>query len=96
MPATASTISRRPSVVTATAIIAATEVFEPFYRICSARNPDTGGVGLSLSVTRSIVWEHGGHISLATRKGGGLIVRVELPVITGASSWEHEAMSSKG
>jgi signal transduction histidine kinase len=61
-------------------------VFEPFYRIGSARDPSTGGVGLGLTVTHSIVWEHGGDITLGTRKGGGLSVRVELPVGTGASS----------
>jgi signal transduction histidine kinase len=56
------------------------KVFEPFYRIGSERNPDTGGVGLGLSVTRSIIWEHGGDITLGTRKGGGLMVRVDLPI----------------
>jgi signal transduction histidine kinase len=55
-------------------------VFEPFYRIGEARDPDTGGVGLGLSVTRSIVWEHGGDIILGNRKGGGLRVSVKLPV----------------
>ena len=59
------------------------KVFEPFYRIESSRNPDRGGVGLGLSVARSIIWEHGGDIGLATRKGGGLIVRLELPVGSG-------------
>jgi signal transduction histidine kinase len=28
------------------------KVFEPFYRIDNSRDPDTGGVGLGLSVTR--------------------------------------------
>mgnify|MGYP005815648089 CR=1 FL=1 len=56
------------------------KVFEPFYRIGSDRDPSTGGVGLGLSVTRSIVWEHCGEITLSSRKGGGLGVRVELPV----------------
>ena len=55
------------------------KVFEPFYRIDSSRDPETGGVGLGLSVTRSIIWEHGGEISLASRMGGGLSVRLELP-----------------
>ena len=54
------------------------KVFEPFYRSGNARDPSTGGVGLGLSVTRSIVWERGGVI-LAARKGGGLSVRVKLP-----------------
>jgi signal transduction histidine kinase len=62
------------------------KVFEPFYRIGSARDPSTGGVGLGLSVTRSIIWEHGGDIVLATRKGGGLLVRVELPSAHGLSA----------
>jgi signal transduction histidine kinase len=56
------------------------KVFEPFYRIGSARDPDTGGVGLGLCVTRSIIWEHGGDISLGARKGGGLSVRIGLPI----------------
>ena len=54
------------------------KVCEPFYRIESSRNPDTGGVGLGLSVTRSIIWEHGGDIVFANRKGGVLSVRLEL------------------
>ena len=54
-------------------------VFEPFYRTGNARDPTTGGVGLGLSVARSIIWEHGGDIALSSRKGGGLSVRLELP-----------------
>jgi signal transduction histidine kinase len=65
------------------------KVFEPFYRIGNARDPSTGGVGLGLSVTRSIVWEHGGDISLATRKGGGLTVRVDLPIGAGQPLESH-------
>lgn len=57
------------------------KVFEPFYRVDNSRNPDTGGVGLGLSVARSIAREHGGDIVLASRKGGGggLGARLELP-----------------
>jgi signal transduction histidine kinase len=65
------------------------KVFEPFYRIGSARDPGTGGVGLGLSVARSIVWEHGGDITLGNRKGGGLSVRVELR--TGSPTPREEA-----
>ena len=65
------------------------KVFEPFYRIGNARDPSTGGVGVGLSVTRSIVWEHGGDISLATRKGGGLTVRVDLPIGAGQTLESH-------
>ena len=42
--------------------------FEPFYRIEGSRNPATGGVGLGLSVARSIAREHGGDIVLAAAR----------------------------
>ena len=61
-------------------------VFEPFYRVDPSRDPNTGGVGLGLSVTRSIIWEHGGDIVLGNRKGGGLSVRLELPNSNGLAS----------
>jgi signal transduction histidine kinase len=68
-------------------------VFDPFYRMETSRNLDTGGVGLGLSVTRSIILEHGGEISLADRKGGGLLVRVELP---GLSEFKTSDRASEG
>ena len=72
------------------------KVFDPFYRIEGSRNPDTGGVGLGLAVTRSIIWEHGGDISLATRKGGGLSVRLEVPADPGPSSLDQEEIRPNG
>jgi signal transduction histidine kinase len=72
------------------------KVFEPFYRIETSRNPDTGGVGLGLSVTRSIIWEHGGDIVLARRKGGGLSVRLELPTSSALSSPDQEEIRPTG
>jgi signal transduction histidine kinase len=65
-------------------------VFEPFYRLEPSRNLDTGGVGLGLSVTRSIILEQGGEISLCDRKGGGLLVRLELPGAADAKSSDRE------
>jgi signal transduction histidine kinase len=55
------------------------KVFEPFYRPERSRSSDTGGVGLGLSVARSIAREHDGDVVLAGRKGGGLSARLELP-----------------
>jgi len=40
-------------------------VFDPFYRIDPSRNRDTGGVGLGLAVTRTVVRAHGGEISFS-------------------------------
>jgi signal transduction histidine kinase len=54
-------------------------VFAPFYRLEPSRNPGNGGVGLGLSVARTIAREHGGEVTFANRDGGGLSVRVELP-----------------
>ncbi|PTU03678.1 two-component sensor histidine kinase, partial [Pseudomonas sp. HMWF031] len=55
-------------------------VFDPFFRLETSRNRDTGGVGLGLSAARAIVREQGGELSLSNREGGGLLARVELPV----------------
>jgi signal transduction histidine kinase len=54
-------------------------VFNPFYRVETSRSRDTGGVGLGLSVARSIIDAHGGSIALANRPTGGLRVTIELP-----------------
>ncbi|HLY54662.1 MAG TPA: ATP-binding protein [Stellaceae bacterium] len=54
-------------------------VFQPFQRLDDSRNRDTGGVGLGLSVTRTIVRGHGGDIALENRCEGGLRVTVTLP-----------------
>lgn len=56
------------------------QVFEPFYRLETSRNRDTGGIGLGLATVRAIVREHAGEITLANREGGGLRVTVTLPL----------------
>jgi signal transduction histidine kinase len=54
-------------------------VFEPFYRAEPSRNPETGGIGLGLSVARSIARAHGGDVLL--RRGlAGLTAVVRLPL----------------
>lgn len=55
-------------------------VFAPFFRIEGSRNQNTGGVGLGLPAARAIVLEQGGSVKLENRRGGGLLVRVLLPV----------------
>jgi signal transduction histidine kinase len=55
------------------------EVFEPFVRLEASRNRDTGGVGLGLSIARSVVRAHGGELTLANRPQGGLRAVVTLP-----------------
>jgi signal transduction histidine kinase len=54
-------------------------VFEPFYRLESARNRDSGGTGLGLSIARDIAQAHGGSLLLANLPGGGLEAMLRLP-----------------
>jgi len=54
-------------------------VFEPFYRLETSRNRDTGGTGLGLSIARDVVQMHGGSITLRNRPEGGLIAELRLP-----------------
>ena len=55
------------------------DVFRPFVRLEESRNRDSGGAGLGLAIARSVVLAHGGAITLANRKEGGLRVTVRLP-----------------
>ncbi len=56
-----------------------TKVFEPFYRTASARETDRQGMGLGLSIARSIILAHGGTIELHDRQPRGLRVHIRLP-----------------
>lgn len=53
-------------------------LFEPFYRVDSDRNRDSGGVGLGLSIARRAIELHQGRIK-ATNAAPGLCVEIELP-----------------
>jgi signal transduction histidine kinase len=55
------------------------KVFEPFYRVESSRNRETGGTGLGLTIARSVAEAHGGRLTLQNLAGGGLEARLTLP-----------------
>ncbi|MDP1026561.1 ATP-binding protein [Sphingomonas sp. KR1UV-12] len=55
------------------------EVFDPFTRLETSRNRETGGIGLGLALARAIVQEAGGDIALANRPEGGLAATITLP-----------------
>ena len=57
------------------------KVFEPFYRTDSALAANSEGIGLGLSIARSIVLAHGGTIELLDADGRGLRVRITLPPV---------------
>jgi signal transduction histidine kinase len=54
-------------------------IFEPFYRLPGASERE-GGVGLGLSLVKSIAARHGGSVRCDERAGGGACFIVELPV----------------
>ena len=54
-------------------------VFEPFFRLESSRNRDTGGTGLGLSIARDVAQAHGGTLQLRNRPQGGLEAELRLP-----------------
>jgi signal transduction histidine kinase len=54
-------------------------VFEPFHRVETSRNRETGGTGLGLPIARDIVRAHGGDVVLSNRPHGGLAARITLP-----------------
>lgn len=55
-------------------------LFEPFRRLRTERTGSDRGVGLGLSIVRSVARAHGGHVLAQPREGGGLVVRVTIPV----------------
>ena len=54
-------------------------IFEPFYRLPGASERE-GGVGLGLSLVKSIAERHGGRIRCESRAGGGARFVLELPI----------------
>src|SRR5437870_2680864 len=54
-------------------------VFEPFYRLESSRNRDSGGTGLGLTIARDIAQAHGGTLSLRNLAAGGLEAELLMP-----------------
>lgn len=57
-------------------------IFEPFYRLPGATERD-GGVGLGLSLVKSIATRHGGSVHCEDNPGGGACFVLRLPIAPG-------------
>ncbi len=68
---------------------------EPFRRGSERIRTDHAGVGLGLSIVKSITQAHGGALTLARRPGGGLSVTVDLPAAAHVDT-RPEALSPGG
>jgi two-component system sensor histidine kinase CpxA len=56
------------------------QIFQPFYRSDSARDRQSGGAGLGLTIAARAVGLHGGAIAARNAPDGGLIVEIRLPL----------------
>jgi two-component system sensor histidine kinase CpxA len=59
------------------------KIFEPFYRLDDARNRQTGGAGLGLSIADRAIRLHGGQLRASNRKEGGLEIEIRIPAAPG-------------
>lgn len=55
-------------------------IFQPFYRVEEARDRQSGGTGIGLSITARSAKMHGGAVTAANNPAGGLEVTIQLPL----------------
>ena len=65
------------------------KIFQPFYRLDDARNRQTGGAGLGLSIADRAVRLHGGQLRASNRPEGGLAVEIRIPADSGFALPAH-------
>jgi signal transduction histidine kinase len=57
------------------------QIFQPFFRVDSARSKEKGGFGLGLAITRRAMEAHGGGAVAETPKEGqGFVLKLWLPL----------------
>lgn len=59
------------------------DIFRPFYRVADARDRQSGGMGLGLSISQRAVEFHGGTVAARNAPGGGLLVEILIPLAQG-------------
>jgi two-component system sensor histidine kinase CpxA len=57
------------------------KIFQPFVRVSSARETDTGGNGIGLAIAKQIIEIHNGAITAINKTdSSGLVVTITLPI----------------
>ena len=57
-------------------------IFDRLFRADPSRDRRTGGSGIGLAISKNIVESHGGVISAASSRHGGLKIVISLPIVT--------------
>ena len=65
------------------------DIFRPFYRVADARDRQSGGIGLGLSISQRAVEVHGGTVSASNAPRGGLLVEIVLPITKSEIDFEQ-------
>jgi signal transduction histidine kinase len=63
----------------------AERLFEPYYRSPATAGSGKDGVGLGLSIVKSIVEAHGGAVGVESRRGGGARFWFSVPAVSSAN-----------
>ena len=56
-------------------------IFEPFFRVDTARSRELGGTGLGLALVRAIAEVHGGNVRVEENPAGGNRFVLRLPFV---------------
>lgn len=68
-------------------------IFERFYRTDKARNRNSGGAGLGLSIVKAICSAHGGEVKVRSAEGRGSRFELELPLMSAESTSDETALA---
>ena len=64
-------------------------IFDKFYRV--QRPESVAGTGLGLFISKGIIEAHGGRINALNRQGGGMVLRIILPIVAPENNKEKQS-----
>jgi signal transduction histidine kinase len=70
-------------------------IFEPFYRVSTARQREAGGTGLGLAITARVMALHGGQVAAQNHADGGLVVTLTLLSIASRGAIDLSSASDR-